>query len=426
LSRALGPLVALAAFVALAAAFWVPSAPAQEAPHLATPPETCALPADSAAAYEGESGLWIERARDSLVVHWLTVDSAAGLIVVGAGSTPRRLQTPAGHAHRAALEAGEEPLTILYGLPDRLHEVVIDPHAERERAEYDLPAVDSLYVVGDVHGAYDNLARLLAHAGLIDDKHRWTGGRAHLAFAGDLVDRGPDATRVVWFVRRLEREAALAGGRVHLVLGNHEIMAMAGDHRYVHPKEPRIAACHGVRYQRLFDPRRTVMGRWLATKPGIMKLGDALLAHGGVTPRWAEPGLKAFHDSLGAYLDEELMTAWFDSTATTGIDSAAYDRRYAMFWSQESVFWHRGYALSDTLGAELDLVLEELGAEIHLIGHTPFPSIETRYDGRVVLLNTREFATELLLVAREEDDGLALWRYRLEGPPERLGRPAGP
>jgi hypothetical protein len=196
-------------------------------------------------------------------------------------------------------------------------------------------------------------------------------------------------------------------------------MAMAGDHRYVDPKELGIAACHGVPYRRLFDPRTSVLGRWLATKPGILRIGDALFAHGGVAPGWIPAGLQAFDDSLASYLREDLMTAWFDSTAVVGIDSAAYERRYRFFWGDESVFWFRGYVQSDTLGPELDRVLAAFGARVHVVGHTPIPTMEARYGGRLLATNTLAFATEM---ARLEPSGSrpVIWRYRLEGPPERL------
>jgi hypothetical protein len=267
---------------------------------------------------------------------------------------------------------------------------------------------------------YDNVTRLLVNAGVVDEELRWLGGRAHIAFVGDLVDRGPDATRVLWLLYRLEREAARTGGRVHVVLGNHEIMAMAGDHRYLHPKEARLASCYGVPYRQLVDPEHSVLGRWLATKTGILRIGDVLLAHGGVTSRWVDGGLEAFDDSLAGFLHEDLMTEWFDSTATAvNLDSTAFDRRYAMFWDDESVFWFRGYVQSDTLDAALDRVLSGFGASVHAVGHTPIERIEARYGGRLLALNTIEFATEMALLDRT-GPAPVVWRYRLEGSPTRL------
>ena len=81
---------------------------------------------------------------------------------------------------------------------------------------------DSIYVIGDVHGEYDKLVRLLNQSGLVDDRLRWSGGGATLWFLGDLVDRGPDGVGVVDLVMRLQVEAEVAGGRVGVLLGNHE------------------------------------------------------------------------------------------------------------------------------------------------------------------------------------------------------------
>jgi len=59
------------------------------------------------------------------------------------------------------------------------------------------------YVIGDVHGYYDKLMRLVAKL----------PKNAALAFVGDLIDRGPDSAKVVAFVRE--------GGHI-CVRGNHE------------------------------------------------------------------------------------------------------------------------------------------------------------------------------------------------------------
>jgi hypothetical protein len=176
-----------------------------------------------------------------------------------------------------------------------------------------------------------------------------------------------------------------------------------------------------VPYRRLVDPRASLLGRWLATKPGILRVGDVLFAHGGVAPEWTQGGLQAFDDSLGAFLHEDLMTAWFDSTAVTSVDSSAFDRRYRFLLHEGSVFWFRGYVVSDSLGPALDRVLASLSARVHVVGHTPIPAIEPRYGGRLLATNTREFATEMVLI--EQSGGRPVtWRLRIQGPPEPLTR----
>ena len=97
--------------------------------------------------------------------------------------------------------------------------------------------VDRVVAVSDVHGAFDAMTTTLAKAGVLDEKLRWNGGATHLVITGDILDRGPDSRKVMDLLMRLEGEAVDAGGRVHLLLGNHEVMNLIGDLRYVSKEE---------------------------------------------------------------------------------------------------------------------------------------------------------------------------------------------
>ena len=90
-----------------------------------------------------------------------------------------------------------------------------------------LPMPETLWVVGDVHGALGKLKMLLLRAGLADFDGSWRGGQAHLVLLGDYLDRGEDGAGVLRLVRTLQRQAALVGGRVDALLGNHEVMFLA-------------------------------------------------------------------------------------------------------------------------------------------------------------------------------------------------------
>ena len=58
-----------------------------------------------------------------------------------------------------------------------------------------------------------------------------------LVQTGDIVDRAPDSLKIIRDLMRLEKEARRAGGRVVVLVGNHEAMMVTGDFRYVHPGE---------------------------------------------------------------------------------------------------------------------------------------------------------------------------------------------
>ena len=162
--------------------------------------------------------------------------------------------------------------------------------------------IDSIYVLGDIHGRFDILSKLLQNARVIDSNLNWIANQKHLVALGDIFDRGQDVTRTVWFLYKLERQAKEQGGRVHVVLGNHEIMTFGNDLRYLSGKEKLIANMYNISYSEMYSPRHSILGKWLAQKPGILKINKALFAHGGITPDYNVISIQAFNDSLRTFL----------------------------------------------------------------------------------------------------------------------------
>ncbi len=90
--------------------------------------------------------------------------------------------------------------------------------------------------IGDVHGDFDDFCLILKRVGLIDEKLHWAGNQVTLVQTGDLLDRGPKERQALDLMMSLEDEAAKAGGQVVSLLGNHEILNLMGDLRYVTPE----------------------------------------------------------------------------------------------------------------------------------------------------------------------------------------------
>lgn len=395
----------------------------------------------SAPRFEGEYGLYVGWDGPDLVVRWLTDESAQGVVratVDGRVVSERR--TRRGDAHEARFRVDAPAVTLEYGAEDadgaeRLHRTEIRL-APPPPPEVDLPAPDSVFVFGDAHGEFDDVLQMMSRAGLIDVQLRWTGGGATVAMLGDLLDRGDNVTRLLWFLYRIEREAAAAGGRVLTILGNHEVMVMSGDLRYVSSKEAAIAHRHEVPYPRLFHPSSSVLGRWLASKPGLVRLGDLLLAHGGVSPAYLDYSLHSFQDSLGAFISEPLLTGWHDDAfldefaRSTTLDSAQVTRRYDFFFDPQSVLWYRDLVLTDTLGAHLDRVLDHFDAAVHVVGHTPVPAIGERYGGKLIAVESLDHMAKLLFLERRPDGGWDRYLIGFAGDRQPLhpdtGRPPPP
>lgn len=95
-------------------------------------------------------------------------------------------------------------------------------------------------VVGDVHGELAGLQEILKHAALVDDQLNWNAGEAVLVQTGDVIDRGPCSVECIDLLRRLQSQAAVAGGEVVRLCGNHELMLLQGNHRYVNFPNPEL------------------------------------------------------------------------------------------------------------------------------------------------------------------------------------------
>lgn len=396
----------------------------------------------------GEYGLWVAEQDGRVHVAWLTEGREPGVIeVVRMGERLHRVETPADRSHRTSFARPHDgPLVLRYGELEEgtphgtgLHTTTVHLSRDAARPASVLTGVDSLFLVGDVHGEYDTLVRLLRNAGLVDARGAWSGGRKHVAFLGDLFDRGEDVTRTLWFLYGLEREAEAAGGGVHVILGNHETMVFTDDLRYVSAKEASLAALHGTTYPRLFDLRESVLGRWLGSRPGLMKVDGALLAHGGVAPDYAHFGVEEFNDSLRTFLADDLiyhLGAILSESDTSAalvpdsslmdlvpaervvvMDSATVQRRLDFVFDDASVFWFRDYVATDTLRKVLEDVLERHEADVHVVAHTPVPVVQARYGGRLFAVDMEDPATEMLLLVRHGNGSYEAWRFGLEGPP---------
>ena len=111
-----------------------------------------------------------------------------------------------------------------------------------------------MLILSDIEGNFGAFRKLLQANHVIDDNFNWTFEKNHLVLIGDFVDRGTMVTEVLWLIYSLEEKAKAAGGYVHYILGNHEIMNMSNDLRYVQDRYIRNAALMSRSYMQLFGP----------------------------------------------------------------------------------------------------------------------------------------------------------------------------
>lgn len=164
-------------------------------------------------------------------------------------------------------------------------------------------AAARIVAIGDVHGAGEAFAAMLKRAGLIDEQRRWAGGKTVFVQTGDTTDRGPDVRAIFDLLMSLEKQAAAAGGKVHVVLGNHEFMNLVGDLRDVSPEA--IAGFGGEAAYREAFSKDSRYGKWLRSKPILVEVDGNVFMHGGIDLEFSKDSL----DAITKRADRE-MTEW--------------------------------------------------------------------------------------------------------------------
>ncbi len=304
----------------------------------------------------------------------------------------------------------------------------------------DGPVVDARRVVAisDVHGAFDAMVATLQNVDVIDEDLGWVGGDTHLVIIGDLLDRGPRSRDAMDLMMRLEDEAQTAGGRVHVLIGNHEMMNMIGDLRYVSKSEYAAFARDESLRQRerwfnIWAARRggvTTMlrerfdntfprgyfalreafstkgqyGQWLLEKPIIAVINRTAFVHGGLPPVVIEIGLEGVNGGLRSnlatyvravdtlveagvilptdsyYEHDKIVNNFVPSLDETqevlSAIKAVQRLGDSSILHSEGPLWYRGNVVCNGLIEEhrLEDALEAIGASRVVVGHTPTPN----------------------------------------------------
>ena len=238
-------------------------------------------------------------------------------------------------------------------------------------SSYKMPS--KLVAVSDIEGEIEALVLLLKQSGVVDEELNWNYGAGHLVLTGDYFDRGSNVTECLWLIYKLEQEAEKAGGKVHFVLGNHELMNITGDLRYLSPKYLALNRILDVDYLSLYS-NQAVLGRWLRSKNVMVRIGDLLFCHGGVSEEFASMRmpLKKINKTARQYLGKTKEEMANDLEAVY------------IFHEGAGPLWFRGNSGEKIPAETFNSILKLYKVETLIIGHTPVPSITSFYDGKLI------------------------------------------
>jgi calcineurin-like phosphoesterase family protein len=272
--------------------------------------------------------------------------------------------------------------------------------------------VEKIVAIGDLHGGYDQFVRLLRGTDLIDSHLKWIGGKAHLVQMGDVMDRGDRAKDIFDLIRRLEKEAEAAGGRVHMLIGNHEELNLIRRSLqyadFVSQKQFFDFLPLGIRINEesrvggrlswndwldiianeesvakaYYDNFRDTYGYWIAEHNVVIQINDTVFVHGGLTESYAAMGIQAINDLYHGEIQPGLR----------GKDIS----RPRIVFQADGPLWNRRLADTDETAehhATIDRILASLNAKRIVVAHTPtnFHGREEemrRYDGKIWVIDT--------------------------------------
>lgn len=244
------------------------------------------------------------------------------------------------------------------------------------------PQPDKIFVVSDPHGDFDAFVSILKAGGVINNKYEWTYNRNHLVVIGDSFDRGVDVLPILWLCYKLDAEAALAGGRMHYLIGNHEDMVLSGNYKYTDDKYEDISSYLKVDYKTLFD-ENTELGRWLRSRNVIEKIGNNLFVHAGLSKEFMDRDLPLdlVNNTMRQYL----------GIGKNNINKSTL--AYFLF-DKMGPIWYRGLVKTDEKYSPIEQeVLAKILAKYDvgriIVGHTIFEDISTHQHGKVIDVNVK-------------------------------------
>lgn len=303
-----------------------------------------------------------------------------------------------------ALNKSKIPFSLPYhfekeGLPEVTINKIIPEANPFER----YTGVEKFVAISDIHGQHQLFIKLLKEHNVIDSTEAWIYGDGHLVIVGDVMDRGPQVTESLWFLYKLEKEAEAAGGKVHVLLGNHELMVMHGDIGYVNAKYRYTSGISQIKYPDFFNDR-TILGQWLRSKNLVTVINEYGFVHGGFSEKVINK--ESSLSTLNALFKTEIVPKGQLEYDTTNLLS--------MLYFDNGPLWYRGYANPEGFDeTTANNILDALDIESIVVGHTSMPQIVSIHDNKILLIDSSiKFGKSGEMLVYEND---SLYRAKDDG-----------
>jgi len=270
----------------------------------------------------------------------------------------------------------EDQFTVQSALKSDLSfRVDIRKDIDDEPAEYTTDG--KILAISDLEGDLPLMIELLYWNGVINQDMDWVFGEGHLVVIGDVFDRGYDVTAMLWFIYQLEAEAEKDGGKVHLLMGNHEALVMAGDLTWARKKYLDLDLATGISTAERLNGE-TLLGRWLRSKNTIERINNVLFVHGGIGEEYVAKGFTV--ENVNELVRENI--GYRDNII------CAYDEEACFLFGLDGPLWYNGYFADDMTSAKVENILNYMEAEKMVIGHSKVESVQSLFNNQIIAIDT--------------------------------------
>ncbi|WP_431167449.1 metallophosphoesterase [Tenacibaculum halocynthiae] len=273
---------------------------------------------------------------------------------------------------------------------------------KKEVDVYKMP--NKLIAISDIEGNFNGFYSFLRSNKIIDKYANWIFGNGHLVLNGDFFDRGNQVTQVLWLIYHLESEAEKSGGKVHFILGNHEIMNMHGNVSYNDEKYIQVAKKISKKTSwddalRFLYSNKTELGKWLRTKNIVEKIGDLIFVHGGLNKFHYEGNYSITElnniakNYYGIVTSLKNLKEERDKYVIGSINSPYWDRRLNLDFKHSTALLMNGSSVEKTSGDDLSNILKMYDASKIIIGHSLVDDVSSDYNNRVIKIDVKHGET---------------------------------
>ncbi len=258
---------------------------------------------------------------------------------------------------------------------------------EIPKAVYEAP--EKLFATSDIEGNFNAFYSMLVGNKIMDENYRWIFGNGHLVIAGDMVDRGNNAWPCLWLLYKLEQEAEKAGGKVHYILGNHDVMNMHANLKYVKKRYIKLAKILSGKeneqeaYLYLLSNTNEI-AKWIASKNTIEKIGNSIYVHGGISEEVVDANLTI--DNINNIVRENIR-----KNLTNYPEENEYNN---LVFSRFGPLWYRGLVKDQDEHYKkinvhsLNQILKFYDADRIVVGHTIVDKeVTSDFEGKVIRID---------------------------------------